>query len=414
MERPSLGLILVVVLLGLLFLQQPRLRRYDELFLRLLVKNSVLPNKPAPLTIVEIGVPNSQKRGAQAETSEAFLQADGSAKSPLESALFLQAALDFKPGVIAFEPVLQWPERAKDQEQIFVDQAMRVPELLLAAELAVTVDPDAPVAEIPGFSHVTGKRGDLAEFSGIARQPSEDVRLISKLGFINLPGEVADEIHVPLLFQYRGEVIPSFALEAVLLWLRITHDEVKIDIGHSIELPQGRKIPIESDGTVVINPNAANFARRLTSNELLFGAQQRQQGKTTVAFNDLADQVLLARAPGDLLGRADVFAATIATIQTNSFIRRVSWIFDCVMLAIIAALGGTLQKFARIDLILFAIAFSAAYCLVALGILTRWSIWVPGLLPLGAIWVAVLVCLVLPKRRQVAETTGVVASPPSP
>jgi hypothetical protein len=286
-----------------------------------------------------------------------------------------------------------------------------VPELLLAAELTATSDPDAPVAEIPPFPHVTGKRGNLVEFSGIARQPGEDVRLISRLGFINLPGEVTDQVRAPLLFQYRGEVIPSFALEAVLLWLRITHEEVKIDIGDSIELPQGRKIPIEADGTVVINRNASNLARRVTSNELLLAAQQRAQGKANAAFDDLANQVLLARAPGQ---RVDLFAATIATIQTNSFVRRVSWLFDCVMLLIVAAFSGRMRKLARIDLILFAIAFSAAYCLIALGILSRWSIWLPGALPLGAFWIAVLVGLILPKRTQAAQAADVIASPPVP
>jgi hypothetical protein len=414
MERPSLWLMLVVVLVGLLLLQQPRLRRYDEKFLHWLARNSILPNKPAPLTIVEIGGSNSQKRPAEAQSSAGFLQFGGSAKSPLESALFLQAALDFKPAVVAFEPVLQWPEQAQEQEQIFVDQAMRLPELLLAAELTATSDPDAPVAEISGFSHVTGKRGDLVEFSAIARQPSEDVRLISKLGFINLPEEVTDEIHVPLLFQYRGEVIPSFALEAVLLWLRVSHEEVQIDIGNAITLPQGRKIPIEADGTVVINPNAANLARRLTANELLFAAQQREQGKTSAAFDDLANQVLLARVSADLPGGSDLFAATIATIQTNSFLRRGSWIVDCAILGIIAALSGTMRRFPRLDVILLSIAFSAAYCLIALGILTRWSIWLPGVLPLGALWVAVLLSVILPKRPQVAQAAAVVAPPPAP
>jgi hypothetical protein len=287
---------------------------------------------------------------------------------------------------------------------------MRVPKLLLSAELTATPDPDAPVPEIAGFPQVTGKRGDLVEFSGIGRQPSEDVRLISTLGFVNLPNEVADDIHVPLLFQYRGEVIPSFALQAVLLWLRVTPEEVKIDIGKYILLPQGRKIPIQSDGTVVINPNAAKMARRLSLNELLLAAQQREQGKTTAHLDDMRDQILLARRPADLLAPPDVFAATIATIQMNLFVRRVSWIFDCVMILSITALSGAVRKFSRIDLMLCAMAFSAAYCLIALGILSRWSIWLPGFLPLGAVWVVVLFSLILPKRKDAARTITVGAS----
>src|SRR6202011_5613207 len=159
---------------------------------------------------------------------------------------------------------------------IFIDQAMRVPRLLLGAELTATPDPDAPVVEIPGFPRVTGRRGDLPEFSGIEHQPGEDVRILSVLGFINLPEEVADDLHVPLLFQYRGEVIPSFALQAALLWMRLTPDEVKIDLGSAISLPNGTRIPIRSDGTLVINPRMAQRARHLTLNELLLAAEQHE------------------------------------------------------------------------------------------------------------------------------------------
>ena len=183
--------------------------------------------------------------------------------SPYEFALFLQSVLEFQPTVVAFENILKWRERDKDGEQVFIDQAMRVPKLLLGAELTATPDPDAPGPEIQGFTQVTGKRGDLVEFSGIGRQPGEEMRLIATAGFINLPDEIADGIHVPLLFRYRGEVIPSFALEAILLWLRVTPAEVTIDLGSYISLPQGRKIPIRADGTVLISPNAGKKARHV-------------------------------------------------------------------------------------------------------------------------------------------------------
>ena len=106
--------------------------------------------------------------------------------SPLEFALFLQSALDFQPTVVAFENILKWRERDRDQEQVFIDQAMRVPKLLLAAELTTTPDPDAPGPEIQGFTQVTGKRGDLVEFSGIGRQPDEEIG--SPRGLSPLPG----------------------------------------------------------------------------------------------------------------------------------------------------------------------------------------------------------------------------------
>jgi hypothetical protein len=393
MERPSIWVLLVVLLLGVLFLREPRFQRSEEIFLRWLLRNSQSSAKAAPMTIVDVG-----RNGAI---------------SPLESALFLQGALEFKPTVVAIEPVLRWGERKKDQEQIFLDQAMRVPKLLLGAELTATPDPDAPVVEIAGFSHVNGRRGDLVSFSGIERQPSEDLRVISTLGFVNLPDEIADEMHVPLLFQYRGDVIPSFALQAALLWLRITPSEVRIDIGSQIWLPNGTNIPIRSDGTMLIDPGVGRRARHITVNELLLAAQQHETSgtSTTVRLEDMRTQLVLARTESS---SPDVFAAAVGAIQTNSFVRRVSWIFDCLALLVATGLSGVLRRFSRVDLVLGAVAFSAAYCLLALVILSRWSIWLPGWLPLGAAWISVLFALVLPKPKNAVRTVSIASPPPSP
>jgi hypothetical protein len=392
MERPSIWVIIVVLLLGVLFLSEPRFQGSDEIFLRWLIRHAQPAAKTVPITIVEIGHENPPP--------------------PLEAALFFQGVLEFKPTVVAIEPVLQWGERNKDQEQIFIDQAMRVPKLLLGAELTATPDPDALVAEISGFTKVTGKRGDLPEFSGIEHQPGEDVRILSTLGFINLPEEVADDLHVPLLFQYRGEVIPSFALQAALLWMRVTPDEVKIDIGTAITLSNGTKIPIRSDGALLINPRMVNRARRVTLNELLLAAQQHESGAATaIRLEDIRTQLVLARPATNA---PDVFAAAIGAIQTNSFVRRVSWIFDCAMVVLAAALSGALRRFSRIDLIIGAIAFTAAYCLVALGIISRFSIWIPAWLPLGAAWISVLFAIILPKPKDSVHTLAIAPPPPAP
>ena len=409
MQRPSIWLMLVIFLSCLFFLREPRLQQYDEGFLRWLVKNSQPNVAKVPLTVVEIG------RDLTPQKKEPGRKKGGGATSPLEFALFLQATLEFAPTVIALEPILNWGERDKEQEQIFLDQAMRVPKLVVGAELTATPDLEAPVVEIAGFTQVTGQRGGLAEFSGISRQPDEDLRLISTLGFVNLPQEVSDEIYVPLLFQYRGEVIPSFALQATLLWMRLTPAEVKIDIGSYIFLPQGRKIPIRADGTLLINPGAAKQARHITLNELLLGAQQHEKKTATTAhLEDIRDQIVLARTPNDQRLRPDIFAAAIATIQANSFMHRVSWIFDCVFILVLATFSGIARRFSRIDLVLIAIALTAAYCLIAIGILSRWFIWLPGVLPLGAIWLLALFCLFAPRRKDDPDLPAIAPSPPSP
>lgn len=412
MQRPTIWLMLVVLLLGILFLREPRLERSEEFFLRWLLKNSDPHGPAASLTVVDIGHDNLMEREPAKEGDESSPHSGANVVSPMEFALFLQSALEFQPTVIAFENILKWRETEKDQEQVFVDQAMRVPRLLLAAELTTNPDPDAPGPEIPGFTQVTGKRGDLVEFSGIGRQPNEEMRLIATAGFTNLPDEVSDGIHVPLLFRYRGEVIPSFALEAILLWLRVTPGEVSIDLDSHISLPHGRKIPIRSDGTLLISPNASRKARHLGLSDLLVAAQQRDTGKTP-EIESLRDQIVLARTPANPLSPPDVFAATIATIQSSAYVRRVSWIFDCVILLLAAAVVGKLRDIPRVDLVLGAIAFTAAYCLASLAIVSRWLIWLPGCLPLGAVWLLVVASVILPHRHRVRREV-IAMSPPIP
>jgi hypothetical protein len=392
MERPSIFVIIVVLLLCVLFLREPRFQRSEEIFLRWVLRHSEATAKAAPLTVVDLGKENPP--------------------APLETALLLQGLLEFKPTVVVIEPILQWGEAVKEQEQIFLDQAMHVPRMLLGAKLTALLDPDAPVVEIPGFTKVSGRRGDLPEFSGIEVQPDEDVRILSTLGFVNLTEEAASNLTVPLVFQYRGEVIPAFTLQAVMLWLRVTPDEVKIDIGSSIEFPNGTKIPIRADGTLLVNPHMAYRSRQITIDELLLAAQQHEGGTAPgIHLEDIPTQLVLAHTTTT---RPDLFAAAIATIQTKTFVHRVSSIFDCVMVVLAAALSGWLRRFSRVDLIIGVVAFSAAYVLIAVGTVSAWAIWLPGFLPLGAVWISVLFAMILPKPKGSARNVTVAAPPPAP
>ncbi len=407
---------LVVLLFGIILLREPRFAQVDETFLRWLLDHSQGASSGAvPLTVVEIGSDALMDPKKMAEEGGISHQpgGTGAAISPLEFALFLQALLDFQPNVVAFENILKWRERDKDQEQVFLDQAMRVPKLLLASELSATPDLDMPFGDIRGFPQVSGRRGELPAFSGIGRQPAEDLRLISTTGFANLPTESSTGLRVPLLFLYRGEVVPSFTLQAIMLWLRITPAEVKIELGSQITLPLNRRIPIAADGSVVIDPTALNRARRMSLNELLFAAQQREKDKSEgkTAF-DLHDNIVLARTPANPLSPPDLFAAALATIQGNQYLRRVSPIFDCLVLLLVAAAFRTMRKLERLDLILSGIAFTAAYCLVALAALARWNVWLSGVLPLCAVWIAIVAAVFFRTRAEVARAATISIPPP--
>jgi hypothetical protein len=152
MRRPSPWLILVVILLGAFILREPRLQLVEDVFLNWFMEHAEAVLPPAPVTLVEIGRDDFQRLSPPDEAKPLpKSQAAGRSLSPLEYALFLQAVLEFQPTVIALEPIVIWRDRDKDQEQVFIDQAMRVPKLLVGVELVVEVSKTSPQTMCPRF-----------------------------------------------------------------------------------------------------------------------------------------------------------------------------------------------------------------------------------------------------------------------
>jgi hypothetical protein len=398
MLRPSPWLILVVILLGAFILREPRLQQVEDVFLGWFMEHAEAVLPPAPVTLVEIGRDDFQRLTRPDEAKPLPKgQAARRSLSPLEYALFLQAVLEFQPTVIALEPILIWPDREKMQEQVFIDQAMRVPKLLVGVELCGKGQDDLAPDEVPSFSNVTGSRGNLAEFSGVSRQPDDDIRLISTPGFINLPGEQSDPMRVPMLFEYRGEVVPSLPLQAIMLWLRITPAEVKVELGSRILLPNGWEIPIHRDGTVTINPVAKQSVRRLTLNELLLAAQEHEQHRPpSINVDNLKDQIVLLRLANDPLQPPNVFSTAIATIQDNAYVLPAPQTVGWVVILAAALLSCFLWMISRPTLVLSAVAFSAGYGMLTLSLLGRDRVCLPTFLPLALLGFLLVVRLASP------------------
>src|SRR5207237_9873440 len=108
MQRSTLWLMLVVLLLGILFVREPRLEQAEEFFLHWLLTNSDPHGPSAPLTVVDIGHDTLMEQDPVKANRETSPHAGGSGVAPLEFALLLQWALAFKPTVVAFEHFLKW------------------------------------------------------------------------------------------------------------------------------------------------------------------------------------------------------------------------------------------------------------------------------------------------------------------
>ncbi|CAN5408812.1 hypothetical protein BH20VER3_BH20VER3_01910 [soil metagenome] len=408
MRRPSPWLILVVILLGAFILREPRLRRMEDVFLSWLLTHAEGTLPPAPITQVEISRDDFQRlTPPEAVQPLAKGEAGRRSLSPLEFALFLQAVLEFHPTVIALEPIVIWRDRDKTQEQVFIDQAMRVPKLLVGISLGEKSAHDIAPDDLPAFSDVTGNSGDLAAFSGISRQPDEDIRLISTPGFINLLSPQSDRIRVPMLFEYRGAIVPSFPLQAIMLWLRVTPAEVKVELGSRIVLPNGWEIPIHRDGTCTINPVAQGSVRRLSLNELLLAAQEHEKHRPPSRnLQDLKDHIVLLRLVGDPLQPPSVFATAIATIQTNAYPRPAPRSVGWGIVAAAGVLSCFLWMISRTNLFLGAVMFAAGYLLFALGMLAAHRLWLPTFLPLTLLAFLLVVRLAVPPPGEKATVAG--------
>ncbi len=361
------------------------------------MENSAAPLPPSPVTLVEISRDDFRQMSPESAKKPApESMAAKRSLSPLEYALFLQAVLDFEPAVIGLEPIVIWRDRDQSQEQVFIDQAMRVPKLLVAMELGEKGGRDLAAEDLPSFAQVTGPRGGLAQFSGISHRPDDDIRLISTPGFTNLPTDRSDRIRVPMLLEYRGEIVPSFPLQAIMLWLRATPSDLRIVLGSEISLPNGWKIPLHRDGTTTINPVASGSVRRLTLPQLLLAAQERGSHRpATVDLSGLKDQIVLFRINGDPLQPPNIFAATIATIQSNAYVLPAPWFYDWCVIGLLAVAALFVWRFSKGIVVMIALALSAAYGLTALSMIAQARVWLPMFLPLALLWILVFIRLVM-------------------
>lgn len=386
--RKSPVLILLLVFLGTLLVRESRRAPgsiADTYFADWLAANSEANLSPAPVALVEID-------------DESISSNHPWPWPPVDFALFIQAALNFQSEVIAIEPVLNWPEPNPvhaQSEKLLHQYLLRAPKMLLGAQLGALKDEDVvpPMEPVPILRRVSGDRGDLAEFSLINDQPKEEFRLSPALGFTNLGSENRVNRSVPLIFRYRGEVVPSFVLQAATLWLKLTPDDVQVECGSKIRLGDSLSIPIDERGRMQVDFRTPYT--RLSFEELMLGAQQTQAATSVaVPVEKLRGSVaLMARtdAPARSLqfsnGRrgssGELIASAIATIQNRNFTKRAPAWADALILLGACVFGHFLLPRDRQWAVLAPIAVFTLYIFGCLLVFQSSFVALPILLPAG-------------------------------
>jgi hypothetical protein len=336
----------------------------------------------------------------------------------LEFSIFFQAALPLKPEVIGIDQVLNWdraiilPEdqapKLAQYEKFLRGSILRSPKLVLGAKLGLPDDPQVipPLQPVPFLRNVHGPTMDIPDYTAIEIQPSEDYRLSSTLGFTNLPPARDRFDSVPMLLRYRGQVIPTFTLQAVLLWAKLTPDDVSVEIGSYIEIGKKIRVPIDSAGRMRVDFGTPY--QFFGFGDLMLGSEQKEDNSPPIVpIEKIAGSiVLLSRidaaarklplstlrdgAPGEL------FASAIATIQSQSFIHPAPAWAQYGIIAAFMLLSFFVPRWKKRQTVLFGLLSLVVYAMVALAVFGRWLVWLPGVVPVGAVAVFVLVRVVTP------------------
>jgi len=387
MQRHAAQFMLVILVLGMLLLLESRQNfgsSIDDRYVHWLSANAAQPARIAPLVLVEINDNSLGEKHAWPWT-------------PLDYALFFQALLPLKPGVIAVEPLLDWenpvPPGQSQYEIILHNHLLSAPKVLLGAQLGFPEDPDmrTPMLPVPSIRNVRGNKNEIPEFTDVAGQPKESLRLAATIGFTNLPAPGTDLRKIPLLFRYRGEVVPSFVLQAMMLWLKLPPDQISVVAGSRISLGNKTVIPIDQTGAMWVNFQSSYT--RFACDELLLAVSLRNAKQSSdVPVDAVKDTVtLLARTdsasrvfnlPGGRRGSAgELMAAAIATIQNRAFIRRIPFDFDLLVLTTIVGLGWLLACRSKGASAVICIALLAAYFFVSMMVFQSTRIWLPVFMP---------------------------------
>ena len=396
----------LVLLAGLALSYESRqepLAAWDNAFADFLAMHSRRSAPPAPATLVAI--------------DDSSLANHPWPWTPLEYALFFQAVLPLKPEVCAVDEVLDWSrfglpddQRRKlpQYEKILRDQILSAPKILLGSALGFPEDPTVipPLQEVPALHNVTGPLDRIPEFTLIERQPTENFRLLSTVGFITLPTVSERHSSVPLVLRYRGQVVPTFPLQAVMLWKKLTPDDVVVELGAHIQLGKTLRIPIDATGRMRVDFGSPRGA--VSFDDLILASEQTAAGRTPlVQLERLKGGIVLlartdsaARTVPLAAGRKDspgeLFAAAIATIQNQSFIRRSAWWAEVVVVAVFMLLSYRIPRLKKWTAAGLGFLSLVIYAMAALAVFDRWLVWLPGTVPLGAVLVFVLLRAVTP------------------
>jgi hypothetical protein len=421
MFRTGAQLMFLTLIVGILLMRESGREPLDsanERFVDFLASYARRSEKPAPATLVAI--------------DDVSLKEHPLPWTPGDYALFFNAAVALSPEVIATDEILDWkleslsPETAQtftQYAQILRDNVRKSPRTLLGAELSYPDDADRipPLESIAGLRKVTGNVTSIPEYRVVEAQASEELRLATVQGFTTWPADAKSTRTAPLLLRYCGQIVPSFVLQAAMLWEKVTPEEVEVEVGRHIRLGNRVVIPIDAQGRMRIN--FALPIGRCGFEDLVVGAEQKDAKARAAAPSDLftGRAILLSRtdvnnakypvALDTNRPRGELFALALGTIQNRAFVHSLPWWTEWAYIGFFTIAAGFVPYLRRSQVLILGVVAILACVVAALALIGAKLIALPVIVPVGLTLFLVIARFLTPNRPPVPLALSPAAAP---
>jgi len=404
MRRTLLQFLLYFAVLSVLLVRESRrlpLQEADTRFMNWLAGNATSAPPPAPVLLVEI--------------NDATLQGMTWPLTYLDYSLFFQSVSPESPPVVAVAAVLRPPEHddalTRQYRQVLHDQIMRTPKVVLGATLGRREDTMRilPTDRLTGLQNVTGDLTRVPDYDMIEQTPEDEIGLSAAVGFLNMRERDLNVQRAPLIFRYRGQIVPSFILQTAMHWYKVTPEEVTVVVGKEIWLNVGVRIPIDDEGRMVVD-FSTKVSRFGLDDLLLSSAQLDLKQAPTFPLERMKKEIVLLgrtdaasrtlRFPsGEEASLAELMARAIATVQQERFLERTPIGFSVALIAVLAVMGVYFTAWSRSRILVFSLLAIVIYLLVAITIFGAARMCAPLVLPLGLLVGIVVFGFITPGRR---------------
>lgn len=209
------------------------------------------------------------------------------------------ASISFgKPAVVAWDVLFTEPS---DDDTFFLTGAEQLKGRVIFGAYTTDEDPRQPANPDDLTRPITRIEGDQEQIptTPFALLPIAPLRGVGLSAFCDtLPGADGVIRRVPMLQRTGGRVLPSLSLQSLLVYWRLTPDQVHVILGKAIYLDGPdvhRRIPIDAGGRYFINYRFGYaLANKLGFSKLLIGYTERYlQGKPQPDLPAVEGKILL-------------------------------------------------------------------------------------------------------------------------